>query len=185
MSRIGKLPIALPKGVSVELSEGAVAVKGPKGNLSCDLPPLVSVSQDGDNVVVSHLGDGEGVRALQAARAMHGLTRTLIANMVTGVSQGFSRSIEIIGTGYTVETKKDYVVFNLGYSHPIYYELPEGVEVKLDGKTKLTVSGADKQKVGSAAAKIRSFRPPEPYKGKGVKYADEVLRRKEGKSGGR
>jgi large subunit ribosomal protein L6 len=116
---------------------------------------------------------------------MHGLARTLINNLVTGVNTGFSRAIEINGVGYTVETKGNYVVFNLGYSHPIYYEVPEGVSVTLDGKTKLTVSGADKQAVGSSAAKIRSFRPPEPYKGKGVKYVDEIIRRKDGKSGGR
>lgn len=185
MSRIGKLPIAVPKGVSVELSDSAVAVQGPKGKLSCDLPPMVSVAQEGDQIIINHTAGEAGVRVMQSARAMHGLARTLISNMVTGVSTGFSRSLEINGTGYSVEAKSTYVVFNLGYSHPIYYELPEGVDVKIDGKTKLTVSGADKQVVGSAAAKIRSFRPPEPYKGKGVKYADEVLRRKEGKSGGR
>lgn len=179
MSRIGKLPIVVPKGVTVELSEGAISAKGPKGNLSCDLPPLVNVTQEDGNIIVNRSSDE------QSARAMHGLARTLVNNLVTGVSTGFERAIEINGVGYTVESKGQYVVFNLGYSHPIYYELPKGVEVKIDGKTKLSVSGADKQSVGSAAAKIRSFRPPEPYKGKGVKYADEVIRRKDGKSGGR
>jgi large subunit ribosomal protein L6 len=118
---------------------------------------------------------------------MHGLARTLLANLVTGVSTGFSKTLEINGTGYSVENKGNYLVFNLGYSHPIYYELPEGVEgiIPPKVKTKITVTGIDKQAVGSAAAKIRSFRPPEPYKGKGVKYSDEVIRRKEGKSGGR
>jgi large subunit ribosomal protein L6 len=180
MSRIGKLPIALPSGVTVSLTEGEVSVKGPKGQLSCALPPLVAVSQEDNAVSVSAEGE-------QSARAMHGLARTLIANMVTGVSAGFSKTLEINGTGYSVEKKDDYVVFNLGYSHPIYYELPEGVEGVLEPKvkTKITVTGINKQAVGSAAAKIRSFRPPEPYKGKGVKYSDEVIRRKEGKSGGR
>lgn len=179
MSRIGKLPIAVPKGVTVELSEDAISAKGPKGTLSVALPPLVNINQEDGTLTVSRANDD------QSSRAMHGLARTLINNLVTGVSTGFSRAIEINGVGYTVETKGNYVVFNLGYSHPIYYEVPEGVSVTLDGKTKLTVSGADKQAVGSSAAKIRSFRPPEPYKGKGVKYVDEVIRRKDGKSGGR
>jgi large subunit ribosomal protein L6 len=179
MSRIGKLPIVVPKGVTVELSEDAVSAKGPKGSLSYPLPPLVSVIQEEGNILVNRASDE------QNARAMHGLARTLLSNLVTGVSTGFSRDIEINGVGYTVETKGSYVVFNLGYSHPIYYEIPEGVSITLNGKTKLTVSGADKQAVGSSAAKIRSFRPPEPYKGKGVKYVDEVIRRKDGKSGGR
>ena len=181
MSRIGKLPIALPKGVTIELSEGEVSAKGPKGSLSCALPPFVSVSQEDNTLSVSAV-EGE-----QNARAMQGLARTLLANLVTGVFTGFSKTLEINGTGYSVEKKGDYVVFNLGYSHPIYYELPEGVEgiIPPKVKTKITVTGIDKQAVGSAAAKIRSFRPPEPYKGKGVKYSDEVIRRKEGKSGGR
>ena len=179
MSRIGKLPIVVPKGVTVELSDGAVSAKGPKGSLSCELPPLVNVTQEEGSILVKRSSDE------QSARAMHGLARTLVSNLINGVSAGFSRAIEINGVGYTVENKGNYVVFNLGYSHPIYYEVPEGVDIKIDGKTKLTVSGADKQAVGSSAAKIRSFRPPEPYKGKGVKYADEVIRRKDGKSGGR
>ena len=179
MSRIGKLPIAVPKGVTVELSEDAISAKGPKGNLSVAIPPLVNINQEDGTLTVSRANDD------QSSRAMHGLARTLINNLVTGVNTGFSRAIEINGVGYTVETKGNYVVFNLGYSHPIYYEVPEGVSVTLDGKTKLTVSGADKQAVGSSAAKIRSFRPPEPYKGKGVKYVDEIIRRKDGKSGGR
>jgi large subunit ribosomal protein L6 len=179
MSRIGKLPIVVPKGVTVELSEDAISAKGPKGTLSVALPPLVNINQEDGTLTVSRANDD------QSSRAMHGLARTLINNLVTGVNTGFSRAIEINGVGYTVETKGNYVVFNLGYSHPIYYEVPEGVSVTLDGKTKLTVSGADKQAVGSSAAKIRSFRPPEPYKGKGVKYVDEIIRRKDGKSGGR
>jgi large subunit ribosomal protein L6 len=179
MSLIGKLPIVVPKGVTIELSDGAVNAKGPNGSLSCDLPPLVNVTQEEGAVLVHRNSDD------QSARAMHGLTRTLVSNLITGVTTGFTRAIEINGVGYSVENKGNYVVFNLGYSHPIYYEVPEGVSVNINGKTKLTVSGADKQAVGSSAAKIRSFRPPEPYKGKGVKYADEIIRRKDGKSGGR
>lgn len=183
MSRIGKLPIAVPKGVSIELREGAVSAKGPNGQLDCQLPPLVSVTQDGDHLLVSRKSDD------QSARAMHGLARTLVNNLVEGVSKGFSKTLEINGVGYTVETKKlsgqDYLVFNLGYSHPIYFEVPPNVKGALEGKTKVKLSSADRQALGSAAAKIRSFRPPEPYKGKGVKYAGEVIRRKEGKSGGR
>jgi large subunit ribosomal protein L6 len=183
MSRIGKLPIAVPKGVSIELREGAVSAKGPNGQLDCQLPPLVSVTQDGDHLLVSRKSDD------QSARAMHGLARTLVNNLVEGVSKGFSKTLEINGVGYTVETKKlsgqDYLVFNLGYSHPIYFEVPPNVKGALESKTKVKLSSADRQALGSVAAKIRSFRPPEPYKGKGVKYAGEVIRRKEGKSGGR
>jgi large subunit ribosomal protein L6 len=183
MSRIGKLPIAVPKGVSIELSEGAVSAKGPNGQLNCQLPPLVSVAQEGDQLLVTRNGDDQG------SRAMHGLARTLVNNLVEGVSKGFSKTLEINGVGYTVESKKmsgqDYLVFNLGYSHPIYFEVPTNVQSTLEGKTKVKLSSADRQALGSAAAKIRSFRPPEPYKGKGVKYSDEVIRRKEGKSGGR
>ena len=142
MSRIGKLQIVVPKGVTVELSEDTVSAKGPKGSLSYPLPPLVSVIQEEGNIIVNRASDE------QKARAMHGLARTLVSNLVTGVSTGFSRGIEINGVGYTVETKGNYVVFNLGYSHPIYYEIPEGVSITLNGKTKLTVSGADKQAVG-------------------------------------
>jgi large subunit ribosomal protein L6 len=183
MSRIGKLPIAVPKGVSIELREGAVSAKGPNGQLDCQLPPLVSVTQEGNQLLVARKNDE------QSARAMHGLARTLVNNLVEGVSKGFSKTLEINGVGYIVEIKKlsgqDYLVFNLGYSHPIYFEVPPNVKSTLESKTKVKLSSADRQALGSAAAKIRSFRPPEPYKGKGVKYAGEFIRRKEGKSGGR
>lgn len=179
MSRIGKLPVSVPAGVTVEVGGDLIKVKGPKGELEQAIPPRVEIVQEGNELRVMPQGED------RVARSMHGLTRSLLANLVTGVSTGFSKGLEIIGVGYRVEQKKDYLVFTLGYSHPIYYELPAGVTAKIDGQTKLTVSGADRQKVGAAAAKIRSFRPPEPYKGKGVKYADEVIRRKEGKSGGR
>jgi large subunit ribosomal protein L6 len=179
MSRIGKLPVAIPNGVSVELSEGTISAKGPQGTLACGIPPYVSVSQEDNQIVVIRLNDE------QKARSMHGLARTLISNLIEGVNKGFSKSLEINGVGYTVELKKEYLIFNLGYSHPIYYELPEGIKASIEGKNKVTVAGFSRQVVGASAAKIRSFRPPEPYKGKGVKYTDEVIRRKEGKSGGR
>jgi large subunit ribosomal protein L6 len=184
MSRIGKLPIAIPKGVSVELNESTVNAKGPNGELDCQLPPLVTVTQDGDQLLVTRNSDD------QSARAMHGLARTLVNNLVEGVSKGFSKTLEINGVGYTVESKKtksgdEYLVFNLGYSHPIYYQVPTSVTSTLEGKTKVKLTSADRQALGAAAAKIRSFRPPEPYKGKGVKYSDEFILRKEGKSGGR
>jgi len=179
MSRIGKLPVAIPNGVSVELSEGTISAKGPQGTLACGIPPYVSVSQEDNQIVVTRLNDE------QKSRSMHGLARTLINNLIEGVNKGFSKSLEINGVGYTVELKKEYLIFNLGYSHPIYYELPEGIKASIEGKNKVTVAGSSRQAVGASAAKIRSFRPPEPYKGKGVKYTDEVIRRKEGKSGGR
>lgn len=179
MSRIGKLPVVIPDGVTVEASGGSITVKGPKGSLSRVVPPKVSVSVDDGNVVVERESDD------RTAKAMHGLARSLISNMVEGVSKGYTKSLDIVGVGYKVEQKKDYLVFSLGYSHPIYYEVPEGLDAKIESPTKVSVSGIDRQKVGQSAAVIRGFRPPEPYKGKGVKYSDEVIRRKEGKSGGR
>ena len=179
MSRIGKLPIPLPSGVEIELSDGHIRAKGPKGELSRDLPPHVSVVKGDGELLVQR--DGED----RTARAMHGLTRSLVNNMVVGVHTGFSKALDIVGVGYRVESKKDYLVFSLGYSHPVYYEVPATIDAKIETATRLSVSGADKQLVGAVAAKIRSFRPPEPYKGKGIKYSDEVIRRKEGKSGAR
>ncbi len=179
MSRIGKLPVVLPSGVTVSLDGRTISVKGPNGNLERALPPHVDV-QIGDKEVTVTPHGGE-----RTARAMHGLTRTLINNMVTGVSQGFKKTLDIVGVGYRVEKKKDYLVFTLGYSHPIYYELPTGIKEQIETPNRISVSGADNEVVGRAAAEIRGFRPPEPYKGKGVKYTDEVIRRKEGKSGAR
>ena len=179
MSRIGKQPVKLPAGVSVEIKGENITVKGPKGTLSRVVPPSVKIAVEGDSVVVTR-EDEERV-----ARSMHGMARTLVRNMVLGVTQGFTRTLEIVGVGYKAEQKKDYIVFSLGYSHPIYYEVPAGIQAKLESPTKLLLAGADRQELGAAAAKIRSLRPPEPYKGKGVKYADETIRRKEGKSGGR
>ncbi len=179
MSRVGKLPIAVPGGVEVEITEGRIRTKGPQGELARELPPRVSVVKQDGQLVVERDGDD------RTSRAMHGLTRSLLNNMVTGVHEGFRKQLEIIGVGYRVEQRNDYLVFSLGYSHPIYYEVPEAIDVKIESVTRLSVSGADKQLVGAVSAKIRSFRPPEPYKGKGIKYSDEVIRRKEGKSGAR
>lgn len=179
MSRIGKLPVAVPGGVSISVTDGIINATGPKGSVAEKLPPRVQLDQDGDQLIIVPEGSD------RIARAMHGLARSLISNMVEGVSKGFARTLDIIGVGYRVEKKREYLVFTLGYSHPIYYELPEGVDANIDNPTKLTLSSTSRQRLGAAAAKIRSFRPPEPYKGKGIKYADEVVRRKEGKSGGR
>lgn len=179
MSRIGKLPVKLPAGVTVEVKAGQVSVKGPKGTLTRAVPPNVELVLASGAVTVQRENDE------REARAMHGLARSLIRNMVVGVTQGFSRTLEIVGVGYKAEQKKDYIVFSLGYSHPIYYEVPENVSAKVESATKLTLSSNDRQALGAAVSKIRSLRPPEPYKGKGVKYSDETVRRKEGKSGGR
>ena len=179
MSRIGKLPVALPAGVTVATADGILSVKGPKGELTKKMPPRVSI-ECADGIARVERANDES-----KSRAMHGLTRSLLNNMVVGVTAGFSKSLEINGVGYRVQVKKEYLIFTLGYSHLIYYEVPAGLDVKVDSTTALTISGMDKDLVGKAAAEIRAFRPPEPYKGKGVKYKDEVIRRKEGKSGKR
>jgi large subunit ribosomal protein L6 len=178
MSRIGKLPISLPDKVSVTVNGGAVTVKGPKGELSSNLAPLTSVAIEGATATVQRADDS------RQARSAHGLQRALLANMVKGVSEGFERRLEINGVGYKAEVKRGFVRFDLGYSHPLFYELPEGVEVEVEKKSStITLRGIDRAAVGSAAAVIRAFRPPEPYKGKGIKYAEEIIRRKAGKSG--
>lgn len=179
MSRIGRLPVTLPAGVTLEVAGQQVSVKGPKGRLSQVLPEGVQLVVNGSQAVLERLSDD------RSARSMHGLARTLVRNLVDGVATGYTRTLEINGVGYRVEQKKRYLVFSLGYSHPIYFELPEGVEARVESPTRLTVSGIDRQVIGATAAKIRSFRRPEPYKGKGIKYLDEVIRRKEGKSGAR
>jgi large subunit ribosomal protein L6 len=179
MSRIGKLPVPIPSGVTVEIGDGRFSAKGPKGELTKHIPPLVTVETAEGNVVVKRTRDD------REARAMHGLARSIIRNVVDGVFGGFQKELDIIGVGYRVQAKAEYLIFNLGYSHPIYYEVPKGLEAKIASPTKLALAGVDKELVGQAAAEIRSFRPPEPYKGKGIKYSDEVIRRKEGKSGAR
>ncbi|MEL6178417.1 MAG: 50S ribosomal protein L6 [Myxococcota bacterium] len=180
MSRIGKLPIPVPDKVQVKLDGDTIVVKGPKGELSRPMPPQVTFKIEGNEVVVEASGDRQ-------ARAMHGLGRSLIANMVEGVSKGFKRSLEIKGVGYKVEQvgKSAFLRFDLGFSHPIFYELPDGVTATIGRGNILTLESADKEVLGQASATVRSFRPPEPYKGKGIKYTDEVIVRKVGKAGGK
>ena len=178
MSRIGKMPVAIPKGVDVKIDGQSLTVKGPKGELGIEVRPEVSVEVDDGEVKVTRDSDA------QQARAYHGLTRALVANMVTGVSEGFSKTLEIIGVGYRADAKGKGITLALGYSHTIDYVPPEGVSIEVPNQTTVVVSGADKQKVGQTAAEIRSFRPPEPYKGKGVRYQGEQVRRKAGKTAG-
>ena len=177
MSRIGKLPIAIPAGVSVDIKDGVVTVKGPKGELTQAVPAPITVKVDGDQVMVTRPDDE------RVSRSLHGLTRTLIANNVIGVTEGYSKAMEIVGTGYRVVAKGKDLEFSLGYSHTILVEAPEGITFAVESATKFSVNGASKQQVGEMAAQIRKLRKPEPYKGKGVKYADEHIRRKAGKAG--
>jgi large subunit ribosomal protein L6 len=180
MSRIGRKPIAVPKGVEVRQDGDAVLVKGPKGSLRTPIVSGIGVQIE-NNVVQFTRGNDEG-----KSRSLHGLMRALVANNVRGVSEGFKRELDIIGVGYRAEVKGREVVFQLGYSHPVRFAIPEGIDVAIDAKTNhVTVSGIDKQKVGQVAAEIRGLREPDPYKGKGIKYSDEVIRRKAGKAAGK
>ncbi len=176
MSRIGKLPVKILKGVEVKQSNGSISVKGPKGELTLDVHPDITVVVDQAEVRVERSSDAKQHRAL------HGLTRSLIANMVKGVTQGYSKTLEIVGVGYRADTKGKGIQLNIGFSHPISYQPVEGVKLECPNQTTIVVSGIDKQKVGQAAAEIRGFRPPEPYKGKGIRYAGEHVRRKAGKT---
>lgn len=177
MSRIGKLPVKLPKGVTVTPEKTKVTVKGPKGELVQDIKPDVTVSVEEDQVIITRKNDSK------QTRSYHGLYRKLIQNMVTGVSDGFKRTLLINGVGYRAEVKGNILILNLGYSNPIEYVINEDLTIACDGQNKVIVSGIDNQKVGQACAEIRSLRPPEPYKGKGIKYENEYVRRKIGKSG--
>ena len=180
MSRIGKKPIELPKGVEVRHDANSVTIKGPKGSVSTPLVPGIGVKVE-NNVLQFTRGDEE-----KKTRAFHGLMRALVMNNVRGVSEGFKRELDIIGVGYRAEVKGKEVVFQLGYSHPVRFPIPQGIDIAVDGKTgHIVVSGIDKQKVGQTAAEIRSLREPDPYKGKGIKYSDEVIRRKAGKAAGK
>ena len=179
MSRIGKKLITIPKGVTVDQKDGAIVVKGPKGTLQTALPEVISVKVENNEVVFDRANEAKKTRAL------HGLTRALTNNMVVGVSEGFSKKLEMVGVGYKAEKKGKYVQFNLGFSHPIIFAAPEDITIDIPTPTTVTVSGIDKQLVGAVAAKIRSIRPPEPYKGKGVKYSDERIIRKAGKTAGK
>jgi large subunit ribosomal protein L6 len=179
MSRIGKLPITVPSGVDVAVEERTVTVKGPKGTLSHTVAAPITVARGEDGAIEVTRPDDERV-----SKSLHGLTRTLIANMVTGVTQGYEKKLEIVGVGYRVLSKgPTQLEFQLGYSHPITFNAPEGITFTVDGPTKLGVQGIDKQLVGEVAANIRKLRKPEPYKGKGVRYAGEQIRRKVGKAG--
>ena len=178
MSRIGKMPIAVPAGVTVDIAENnKVTVKGPKGTLERVLPAEMEIKLEGSEVVVSRPND------LKKMKSLHGLTRTLINNMVIGVSEGYEKKLEINGVGYRAQKQGKKLVLSLGYSHPVEMEDPEGLETVVDGTNIIVVKGIDKEKVGQYAAEIRAKRAPEPYKGKGIKYADEVIRRKVGKTG--
>ena len=178
MSRIGRLPIPVPAGVDVAISGQDVTVKGPKGQLAMTVVEPIQVERADDGTLAVSRPDDERMN-----RSLHGLTRTLIANMVIGVTTGYSKNLEIIGVGYRVQPKGAGLEFALGYSHSIQVDAPEGIAFLVESPTKLTVSGIDKQQVGEVAAKIRKLRKPEPYKGKGIRYAGEVVRRKVGKAG--
>lgn len=178
MSRIGKHPVPVPSGVEVTLNGQDVAVKGPKGQLSLTVAEPIAVSRDDDGAIVVTRPDDE-----RRSRSLHGLTRTLIANMITGVTQGYEKKMEIFGVGYRVQQKGKDLEFALGYSHPVPIEAPEGITFAVESPTKFSVSGIDKQKVGQVSAVIHGLRKPDPYKGKGIRYAGEVVRRKVGKTG--
>lgn len=177
MSRIGLKPITIPAGVDVKIDGNAVTVKGPNGIFSMDAHPNITVSVEGSEIIVSRPNDEKENRAL------HGLTRSLVANMVTGVTDGFKKTLEVNGVGYRVQLQGNKLVMNLGFSHQVIMEAPEGVKVECPSANSIIISGADKQAVGQFAAQVRENRPPEPYKGKGIKYAEEHIRRKEGKAG--
>lgn len=178
MSRIGRLAIRIPDGVKIREEGGVVSVEGPKGKTQYELPAQISLAIDGANVQVQRRGDDRD------ARAKHGLVRKLLANIVEGVSTGFSRTLEIVGVGYRADVQGKQIHLSLGYSHPIVYTLPDGVTAKVERQTVLTLESADRQLLGEVSAQIRALRPPEPYKGKGVKYSTEQIRRKAGKAAG-
>jgi len=177
MSRIGKKPITLPKGVSVKMAQGRVEVQGPKGKVSQYIPPGITFSQDDGTLVAKTERDEP------ALGKFHGLARSLVANAVTGVTEGFKKELDIVGIGYRAELKGKQVVFALGYSHPIVFDIPTGIDITIDKQTHVTVTGVDRQLVGQVAANIRRMRKPDPYKQKGVRYMGEVLKKKVGKTG--
>jgi len=177
MSRIGKLPIAVPGGVDVKIEGQLVSVKGPKGELSLSVAEPIRVALEDGQVLVTRPDDE------RTSRALHGLTRTLINNNIVGVTEGYAKSLEVVGTGYRVQQKGAGLELALGFSHPVLFDAPEGITLAVEGNTKITVSGISKQAVGEVAANIRKLKKPEPYKGKGIRYAGEVVRRKAGKAG--
>lgn len=177
MSRIGKLPIAIPAGVDVAIDGSTVTVKGPQGTLTRTVNSMISVEVKDGQVIVTRPND------TKEAKSLHGLTRTLVSNMVTGVNTGYKKELEINGIGYRAAMEGTTLVLNIGYSHKVEMPQPEGIKIEVPGPNKIVISGPDKQKVGQFAAEVREKRPPEPYKGKGIKYVDEYIRRKEGKAG--
>ena len=178
MSRIGRMPIAVPAGVDVKIEAGnLVTVKGPKGTLTQQLHPAMTLTQEGDVIHVTRPND------LKENRSLHGLTRTLLHNMIVGVTDGYTKELDVNGVGYRVAKEGNKLVMNLGFSHQVTMEEIEGIHIDVPNPNKIVISGCDKQKVGQYAAEVREKRPPEPYKGKGIKYTDEVIRRKEGKTG--
>lgn len=177
MSRIGRLPISVPSTVQVSVSDGAVEVQGPKGKLALQVHPTIHVGVKEGKVVCERPTDQKSHRAL------HGLTRALLANMIRGVTEGFQKKLELVGVGYRAQVQGQVLTLSLGYANPVVYVLPPDIQATVEQQTVITISGINKQRVGAAAAKIRSFRPPEPYRGKGIKYADERIRRKAGKAG--
>ena len=180
MSRIGRHPVAIPAGVTVEIAENnVVTVKGPKGTLEKALPTEMEIKQEGEEIVVTRPND------LKKMKSLHGLTRTLINNMVIGVTEGFTKTLEISGVGYRAAKAGNKVNLSLGFSHPVEVEPPTGISLEVPAPNKIVVSGINKEEVGAMAAKIRGYREPEPYKGKGIKYEGEVIRRKVGKAGGK
>jgi len=178
MSRIGKQPIPIPKGIKVQIKGQEINVQGPKGKQALTHHDDVTVKQDGDNIIV------ERKREDRHGHSLQGLTRTLVANMITGVAEGFSKTLEIVGVGYRAEVKGKTLVLSVGHSHPVEMPLPDGVEAQVDKNTKIVLTSYDKQRLGQFAAEVRAMRPPEPYKGKGIKYAGEIIRRKVGKATG-
>ena len=179
MSRIGKKPITIPAGVDVKINGSEVTVKGPKGELKNTFNPDINIAIEGTEIIVTRPSD------VKEHRALHGLTRTLIANMVEGVTNGYTKELEVNGVGYRVQKQGKDLVMNLGYSHQEIMPEVAGITIEVPAPNKIVISGADKQQVGQFAAEVREKRPPEPYKGKGIKYIDEVIRRKEGKAGGK
>lgn len=176
MSRIGGTPINIPEAVTVTITGGEVTIKGPQGELQHSLPTVIQAHQTGSQLLVSRRKDDK------KSKALHGLSRSLLANMVIGVNQGYSKTLELVGTGYRASQQQDDLSLNLGFSHPVEIRQPPNIKFKLEGNNKIIISGIDKQQVGQIAAEIRSFSKPEPYKGKGIRYQDEVVRRKPGKA---
>lgn len=178
MSRIGKLPVSIPAGVTITVAQdNVVTVKGPNGELTQKMPSIMEIKQEDGTLTVNRPNDEK------VARSMHGLTRTLINNMVTGVTAGYAKTLDVVGVGYRALLQGQNLVLNVGYSHPVEFPQPEGITFEVPSPNKIIVKGADKQQVGQMAANIRKVRPPEPYKGKGIKYDTEIVRRKEGKTG--